>query len=78
MYLHNYDIDYVYFYSLQLYIDSVAAKSILLKSIIQEFDIAKRKMETVLVNCVDAGQGYRDIEQLLHMITRMINAELTV
>jgi hypothetical protein len=61
----------------KLYIDSAAAKSILLKSIIQEFDIAKRKMETVLVNCVDAGQGYRDIEHLLHTITRVVNAELS-
>lgn len=61
----------------KLYIDSAAAKSILLKSIIQEFDIAKRKMETVLANCVDTGQGYRDIEHLLHTITRVVNAELS-
>jgi hypothetical protein len=61
-----------------LYIDSTAAKAILLKSIIQEFDIAKRKMETVVVNCVDAGQGYRDVEHLLQAIARTVTTELTV
>jgi len=62
---------------MKLYIDNSVARTILLKPVQQEIDLARRKTECVVASCIDPGQMRRDLEQLLQSATSAVIAQLT-
>jgi hypothetical protein len=63
--------------TMKLYIESPVARSILLKPILQEVSLAKKKMECVISSCIDPGQPKRDLESLLQNVSYAILSELS-
>jgi hypothetical protein len=51
---------------MKLYIESLFARVILLKSMLQEFDIAKRKMKCIIAACLDARSEKRQIDSVCY------------
>lgn len=62
---------------LKLYIESSVARSVLLKPIQLEIEVAKLRMECILASCVDPGQPKRDLEQLLKSTIVAIVSEIS-
>mmetsp|Transcript_30270 Transcript_30270/g.50665 ORF Transcript_30270/g.50665 Transcript_30270/m.50665 type:complete len:558 (-) Transcript_30270:114-1787(-) len=61
---------------MKLYIDNGVARTILLKPILQDFEVAKKKMDCIISSCLDAGQPKRDLEHLLQTIHMTVTSDL--
>jgi hypothetical protein len=53
---------------LRLYIDNTVSRTVLVKPIQAELNLARRRMMTVLSSCVDPGQAQRDLTQQLDSV----------
>ena len=62
---------------LQLYIDNGVARAILLKPIQQELEISRRRMDTILMNCVESSEVSRELQGVLVGIFDVLGKELT-
>jgi len=61
---------------MKLYVDNTIARTILMKPVQQEVEAVRRKVETILASCVDAGQPRRDLEQLIAAIALTVDTHL--
>jgi len=61
---------------MKLYIDNTIARTILMKPVQQEVEAVRRKVETVLASCVDAGQPRSDSEQMIAAIALTVDTYL--
>ena len=61
---------------MKLYVDNTIARTILMKPVQQEVEAVRRKVETILASCVDAGQPRRDLEQLIAAIALTVDTNL--
>eukprot|EP01039_Chlorochromonas_danica_P003267 gene3267-3580_t len=59
-----------------LYIDNAVARHVLLKPIVQELLLSKKKMETVVHSCLESGPGLREADQLLQTMAYTITSDL--
>jgi len=58
---------------IKLYIDNGVTRSVIIKPVLQEIQLAKKRMGTVIQSCVDHGQPRRDLENLLNSINFTLN-----
>jgi len=61
---------------MKLYVDNTIARTVLMKPVQQEVEAVRRKVETILASCVDAGQPRRDLEQLIAAIALTVDTNL--
>jgi hypothetical protein len=62
---------------MRLYIENSVARTILLKPVQSDIDLAKKRTECVIASCIDPGQMRRDLEQLLSIVTSAVISQLT-
>ena len=62
--------------TMRLYIDNSVARTILLKPILLEVETVRRKVDTVLACCVDAGPARSGLELLIGTISDTVSSEL--
>jgi hypothetical protein len=62
---------------MKLYVENSVARTILLKPVQQEVEVAHKRMECVIASCLDHGQPRRDVEQLLRSIISTVMSELS-
>jgi Cdc6-like AAA superfamily ATPase len=49
---------------------------VLLKPVTHEIELTKKKMDVVIINCVESGSPKRVLEQLLHSVSSTLLNEL--
>jgi len=63
---------------MKLYIENSTARTILLKPVLHEFDQTRRKLEIVMMSCIDPGQVRRHLESLLRTVTMIVATDLNM